>query len=181
MNSGWLLRPSAFFEGDKGEETLMRVDRLSTGVLWVLVTTIIAVAFYFLRPSLRLRPRTSRRPNDKAERRAGKREQVDPWMLTESALTDGRWDEAISLAYRAVLEELEAGGLVPSARSRTNWEYLTQLQRSPQAASVLPFFRKLNLVFDRVHYGNEKAGTEESRSFVADALQIRTLVSGISG
>lgn len=91
-----------------------------------------------------------------------------------TAVSSRQWAGALVLSWRRFLSLLERRELVAADRTRTNWEYLAQLEQlDPQLLPVTAreSCRKLIRAYDRYIYGAETVSQEEWTRW-DEALQV---------
>jgi len=128
-----------------------------SGLAWLLVTTLTALAIVGLLYVLVRLARRGRQPElDQEESRAGGRTFLPPQRYDETlrhAVEARDWHAAWLATWLQFLSRLERRRLVETDRSRTNREYLAQLSAQPLPASALPLLAGLVEDYDRFVYG----------------------------
>ena len=81
------------------------------------------------------------------------------------AVAEGNWSAAWLASWRQFLSRLEKVHLVEADRSRTNREYLAQLQRQPLPGPALPLLQRMVDAYDRFIYGCRPIGESEWNFF----------------
>lgn len=71
------------------------------------------------------------------------------------------WTTALLLSWRQFLTQLERHELVPADRTRTNWEYLAQLQSTSIPAPTRELCQELIRRYDRYIYGAQPVTPED--------------------
>jgi hypothetical protein len=100
------------------------------------------------------------------------------WSRAEAFLGEGRYVEALKQFHLAALAALERSGLVAHDRTRTNWEYLAQLQARSAPPESVPLLRALNRLYDRAVFGAEPCDETQARQFGETSLQLMRAVAG---
>ncbi|PAW78818.1 MAG: hypothetical protein B9S32_05400 [Verrucomicrobia bacterium Tous-C9LFEB] len=86
------------------------------------------------------------------------------------------WTTALLLSWRQFLSLLERHELVPADRTRTNWEYLEQLQATSIPAPTRELCHELVLRYDRYIYGAQPVTPEDWAQWNASLFAlVRTL------
>ncbi|WP_340106258.1 DUF4129 domain-containing protein [Rhodohalobacter sp. 8-1] len=70
--------------------------------------------------------------------------------LIESAARDGNYREAVRLLYQKALKELSGAGLIRWTASKTNLDYLYEMDSHSSSAS----FRRLTRIYEYTEYGD---------------------------
>jgi len=83
----------------------------------------------------------------------------------QQAVRAGDWHAAWLAAWRQFLSRLENGSLVDADRTRTNREYLAQLQAKPLPASAFMLLSGMVDAYDRFIYGRTSIGKPEWELF----------------
>lgn len=151
--------------------------RFSFALMWLILVLCIASLFYWMYKLFLLR-RTFH--DETTDRAAGKPYFAAPETFEpeiRQAVTSRSWATALLLSWRRFLAQLERRELVTADRTRTNWEYLAQLQAHhdlPPATREL--CRELARAYDRHIYGGETITDEEWTQWEASLHSItRTL------
>ncbi len=100
------------------------------------------------------------------------------WSRAEAFLREGRCVEALKQFHLAALAALERSGLVAHDRTRTNWEYLAQLQARPAPPESVSLLRALNRLYDRAVFGAAPCDETQARQFGETSLQLMRAVAG---
>ena len=96
----------------------------------------------------------------------------------EAFFRQGQYVEALKQFHLAVLAALEQRGFVAPDRTRTNWEYLAQLEATaapPESASLL---RSLNRHYDRAVFGAQPCDATFAREFGETSQRLMQTVAG---
>jgi hypothetical protein len=95
----------------------------------------------------------------------------------DDLLRQGHWIEALKQFHLAALAALEQRGLVAADRTRTNWEYLAQLQTRPAPPQSVSLLRALNTLYDRAVFGTHPCDESFARAF---GQQCRLLLQSVA-
>jgi len=90
----------------------------------------------------------------------------------EELLQRGEYHEALKQFYLAVLATLEQRGWAMHDRTRTNWEYLAQLEARHLPAEATTVLRALNRIYDRAVYGRQPCDATLVREFSGLSRQL---------
>lgn len=88
----------------------------------------------------------------------------------EEAEAAGRWKDGLRARFRALVEELTEGRVVPEVAGRTTGELRADVAAGLPAAAAS--FAVAAELFDRAWYGDLPTGPEESRRFAAAAAAV---------
>ncbi|MBM3473551.1 MAG: DUF4129 domain-containing protein [Armatimonadetes bacterium] len=129
---------------------------VSVIVLSVLLIGLLAHITYTITRALRSAGRARGGPAPPPPARAKSADELR--REAEALAARGEFREAIRSLYVALIRALQARGVLSRAASRTNWEYVRQLDTHPQVAAVLQPFTE---TFDAKWYGRRPASAEE--------------------
>jgi hypothetical protein len=87
-------------------------------------------------------------------------------------LQQGERREALKQFYLAVLATLEQRGWVAHDRTRTNWEYLAQLEAHQLPVESTTRLRSLNRIYDRAVYGAQPCDEPLVQEFAGLSRQL---------
>lgn len=97
----------------------------------------------------------------------------------EDFLRQGQYLEALKQFHLAVLAALERRGLVVHDRTRTNWEYLAQLESKSAPPESITLLRALNKFYDRAVFGSHPCDQQLARQFGEQSTQLlKTVANG---
>jgi hypothetical protein len=125
----------------------------------VLTVLLIALLFHISYTIARALRSAGKAREGPAQAPAARAKTADELRREADALeAKGEFREAIRALYLALIRALQARGMLPRATSRTNWEYVRQVQVYPQVAAALQPFTE---TFDAKWYGRRPASAEE--------------------
>jgi hypothetical protein len=97
----------------------------------------------------------------------------------DELLRQGRSVEALKQFHLAALAALEQRGLVAPDRTRTNWEYLAQLQARPAPPESVSLLRALNALYDRAVFGTHPCDEPFAHAFGQQSrMLMQTVAAG---
>jgi len=157
--------------------------RLNLGVL-ALVAAITAVLAVLAYRALRRGQAASKQPRSRTPVSSSRDEnplsrEASEWERYAGELAAaGRRREAVRAFYHAVLMALFRSGALHYQKSRTNWEYASEL--APEAR-FRPSFLELTRIFDREWYGRDASAAEALARSAEEARRILRLLRGAEG
>ena len=95
----------------------------------------------------------------------------------EDCVRQGHYVEALKQFHLAVLATLEQRGWVTPDRTRTNWEYLAELEAKPAPPESTVLFRSLNRLYDRAVFGTQPCDDRLAREFGKTSQQLMQAVA----
>jgi|ERR1017187_10841748 hypothetical protein len=147
-------------------------------VLGLLLLPLVGVIGYLVRQLLQ-----QRRPEPDLE--SG--EAVAQWDAPEvylaradEFLRRGEFLPALKQFHLAVLSNLERCGLVACDRTRTNWEYLAQLESNPTTIEPRTLLRTLNRMYDQAVFGVQRCDEGYLSEFSSLSGKLIQAVTGIT-
>ncbi len=157
--------------------------QLNLGVLALVgaVTAVLAVlAYRALRRGRRAPPvpTSARRVSSAADENPLSREAGEWERYAQELAAQGRRREAIRAFYHAVLMALFRAGILHYRKSRTNWEYASEL--APELR-FRPSFLEITRLFDREWYGHDSSAAEALARCAEEARRILRSAGGAEG
>ena len=147
--ASWLYRLLSHTFGSSAVPTVGKV------FVWTLVAIAVVLLAFFLYRALKA---NSALPSVVPQGMAVSAKEWRLWMLeAHAAAAEGRWRDAVHLAYWAGISFLEAGGMWRPDKARTPREYLRLL---PAASEHRVQLSSLTRTLELTWYGNEAAGPE---------------------
>ncbi len=144
-----------------------------TGIAWVFVVGLLALATWFVFRALRAQG--FRRPDVGSEVRYGTEtsRDADVWLAEAARLAvAGDREGALRCRHQALVAALVTQGLVADVVGRTAGEYASAAVESlPEETATI---RRLTDRFDRVWYGGERVDAAGYAQFEADCVSVET-------
>lgn len=101
----------------------------------------------------------------------------DEWLeLGRRLMAEGRHREAVRCFYVACLLVYDEAGIAAFKRGQTNWEHLRRIESAPQKLSGFDF-RSPTMQFDRVWYGMDVRGQDDSEAFLSTYQRLKAEVA----
>jgi len=95
----------------------------------------------------------------------------------EECVRQGQYVEALKQFHLAVLAALEQRGWVAHDRTRTNWEYLAQLEAKPAPPESASLLRSLNRLYDHAVFGTQPCDESLALEFGKTSQQLMQTVA----
>jgi hypothetical protein len=92
----------------------------------------------------------------------------------------GEFLSALKQFHLAALSSLERGGLVTCDRTRTNWEYLAQLESNPATTEPRILLRTLNRMYDVAVFGAQRCDEGYLSEFSSLSDKLMRTVAGVT-
>ena len=96
----------------------------------------------------------------------------------EAFVRHGQYVGALKQFHLAVLAALEQRGFVAPDRTRTNWEYLAQLEARPAPLESASLLRGLNRLYDRAVFGTQRCDETLAREFGETSQRLLQTLAG---